>query len=134
MRLEGQKGPGSPLAGLVCYKNTPLPKTPASLPSISSPGYHYPSRTSHTHTQSLRFLCELSVSRTEKQTLCLPCKATSGASVLRRMVSVTTNESTLLSPWRGGLVALPEPVTPGTPVQDSWVLEVMLSRHRGRVW
>lgn len=43
---------------------------------------------------------------------------------------MATHEPVLLSPWRGGLVALPEPVTPGMSVQNSWVLEAMLSRPR----
>lgn len=34
---------------------------------------------------------------------------------------MTTHEPILLSPWRGGLVPLPEPVTPGMSVQNSWV-------------
>lgn len=46
---------------------------------------------------------------------------------------MATREPVLLSPWRGGLVALPEPVTPGMSVQNSWVLEAMLSRPRGKV-
>lgn len=53
--------------------------------------------------------------------------------MVRGMLSMTTHEPMLLSPWRGGLVALPEPVTPGMSVQNSWVLEVMLSRPRGKV-
>ena len=47
--------------------------------------------------------------------------------MVRRMVSMTTHESMLLSPQRGDLVPLPEPVTPGMSVQNSWVLEVMLA-------
>lgn len=40
---------------------------------------------------------------------------------------MTTDEPMLLSPQRGDLVPLPEPVTPGMSVQNSWVLEVMLA-------
>lgn len=43
------------------------------------------------------------------------------------------NEPMMLSPWRGDLVPLPEPVTPGMSVQNSGVLEVMLSRPTGKV-
>lgn len=46
---------------------------------------------------------------------------------------MTINEPMMLSPWRGDLVPLLEPVTPGISVQNSWVLEVMLSRPTGKV-
>lgn len=87
------------------------------FPSISSPGHQYTLHLTHSLLGFQVFYQNLVCLRLRSR--CFPCDTTSGASVVRRVLSMTINEPVLLSPWRGDLVPLPEPVTLGMSVQNS---------------